>query len=80
MARWKKTVAKILSAHHYDNLDFSDFEGALKGVGYALRGQAGSHKTYEQDGWEQMHLQPKNGKAKEYQVRQFKKELINHGY
>jgi len=80
MARWKKTVAKILAETRFQNLDFADFEGAVKGVGYSYTRTKGSHDTYEQDGWESMHLQPENGKAKPYQVRQFKKELINHGY
>jgi len=80
MARWKKTVAKILAEKRFHNLDFTDLEGALKGVGYSYTRTKGSHDTYEQDGWEPMHLQPKNGKAKEYQVWQFKEELKNHGY
>jgi len=71
MARWKKTVAKILTQTHYENLDFADLKGALKGVGYTFKGQEGSHEVYKQDGWEQMNIQPKKGKAKDYQVRQF---------
>jgi len=77
MARWKKTVAKILAETRFRNLDF---EGAVKGVGYSYTRTKGSHDTYEQDGWEPMHLQSENGEAKPYQVRQFKKELQHHGY
>jgi len=80
MARWKKTVAKILAETRFRNLDFADFEGAVKGVGYRYSRTVGSHDTYEQAGWEPMHLQSENGEAKPYQVRQFKKELKNHGY
>jgi|GEM_PF-631159 len=80
MARWKKTVAKILRETKFENLDFADFEGAIKGVGYCYNRTAGSHDIYVQDGWRNMDIQPENGKAKPYQVRQFKKELINHDY
>jgi len=80
MARWKKTIAKILTTTRYDNLDVADLRGAIKGVGYKFKSQEGSHERYTQEGWENMNIQSENGKAKPYQVRQFKKELINHGY
>jgi len=80
MARWKKTVAKILAETRFQNLDFADFEGAIKGVGYCFKNQEGSHKVYVQDGWERMVILPENGKAIPYQVRDFKKELKRHDY
>jgi len=42
--------------------------------------EKGSHKWYHQTGREQMCVQPKNGKAKAYQVGQLRKELREHGY
>jgi len=83
MARWKKTVAKILAAQNsksFHSLDFDDFEGAIKGVGYEFHNQEGSHKVYKKAGWERMVILPENGKAIPYQVRDFRKELRKHGY
>jgi len=80
MARWKKTLAKILTAKADHSIDFKDFESVLKGVGYTHVHTRGSHDTYKQAGWEQMHIQPKNGKAKPYQLEQFRKEFRNHGH
>jgi len=80
MANWKTTLEKVLSGKADRSIAFKAFCALLERVGYTLDRERGSHKWYEQDGWEPMPVQPEAGKAKDYQVRDLRKELKRHGY
>ncbi|KXU38152.1 hypothetical protein AXK11_01125 [Cephaloticoccus primus] len=83
MANWKKTLERILDEKgRYDaSIAFGDFRVVLVRVGYVLAHRSGSHQSYRQKGWELMVVVPRaDGKAKEYSVKDLRKELKEHGY
>lgn len=52
-------------------LSFKEFETLLKNCGWILDRQNGSHKIFYSEDGIRLPIQNRNGKAKEYQVRQF---------
>lgn len=56
-------------------LSFANFEALLKSCGWALKRQAGSHRVWKAPSGKAVPFQPREGKAKPYQVRQFLKLL-----
>jgi len=80
MANWKTTLEKVLSGRADRSIDYKAFCALIEHLGYELDRQRGSHKWYRQRGWEPMPVQPEGGKAKDYQVRDLRKELKEHGY
>ena len=70
MSRPEKTLEKILSGFSDANLAFSDLNGVLVSLGFKVRIRGGHHIFSREDVPEILNLQPKNNKAKPYQVRQ----------
>ena len=69
---------KVLGGRSDANLAFTEVVGLLKGLGFDLRIK-GSHHILTKEGIEEiLNLQPKNGKAKPYQVKQVRKAIVRY--
>ena len=74
----KKTMFKVLGGRSDANLAFTEVVGLLKSLGFDLRIK-GSHHILTKDGIEEiLNLQPKNGKAKPYQVKQVRQVIVRY--
>lgn len=79
MSRHDKTLRKVLGGRSDANLSFADLCGLLKHLGFAERIR-GDHHIFTREGLaEIINLQPKDGQAKPYQVRQVRKLIVEHG-
>jgi len=71
MGRAEKLAAKILSGKADKNFAFNDLCYVLETAGFQSRSGKGSHRIYYKEGVvEIVNVQPRNGKAKPYQVKQ----------
>ena len=78
MGLGKKTMFKVLGGRSDANLAFTEVVGLLKDLGFDLRIK-GSHLILTKEGIEEiLNLQPKNGKAKPYQVKQVRKVIVRY--
>ncbi|POY37848.1 toxin HicA [Solitalea longa] len=76
MSKFQKLINKILSGNSDNNIDFDDLVKLLLKLNFIQRNSGGSHYIfYKEDISEIINLQPKDGKAKPYQVKQVR-ELI----
>lgn len=67
-------IAKLLATAKANpaGLDFKDLQRLLGAAGFDLARTAGSHFIYKRAGVpEILNIQPRDGRAKPYQVRQF---------
>jgi hypothetical protein len=79
MSRAEKLAAKILSGRSDRNFDFDDLCYILERAGFQFRPGKGSHRIYYKDGVaEIINLQPRDGKAKPYQVKQVRELLLKY--
>ncbi|MGH8523131.1 MAG: type II toxin-antitoxin system HicA family toxin [Gammaproteobacteria bacterium] len=70
MARAEKLLEK--ARNNPSGLSFDDFETLLGRLGWAQRGQEGSHRLWYSPKGHRLPIQPaRNGRAKRYQVKQF---------
>jgi predicted RNA binding protein YcfA (HicA-like mRNA interferase family) len=61
------------------NFAFNDLCYILERAGFQLRPGKGSHRIYYKDGVvEIVNVQPRNGKAKPYQVKQVRELLLKY--
>ena len=78
MGRAEKIAAKILTGKADQNLAFDDLCYLLDRAGFASR-RKGSHRIYYKDGIaEIINIQPRNAKAKPYQVKQVRELLLKY--
>jgi len=69
----------VLSGRSDANLSFADLCGLLEHLGFAERIR-GDHHIFTRDGLaEIINLQPKDGQAKPYQVKQVRKLIAEYG-
>jgi predicted RNA binding protein YcfA (HicA-like mRNA interferase family) len=79
MSKAEKLAAKILSGRSEKNFAFDDLCYVLERAGFQLRSGRGSHRIYYRDGIvEIVNIQPRNGKAKPYQVKQVRELLLKY--
>ena len=79
MSKAEKLAARILSGRSDKNFAFDDLCYILERVGFQLRSGKGSHRIYYKDGVvEIVNIQPRNGKAKPYQVKQVRELLLKY--
>ncbi len=66
-------LGKLLEAarNNPNGLSFKDFEGLLKQARWAFDRQRGSHQIWYSPKKSLISIQPRAGKAKGYQVKQF---------
>lgn len=78
LSKFDKILQKILNGLSDHNIDFPEFLNLLINLGFELR-QKGSHHILTKDGMEEIvNIQPKNGKAKAYQVKQVREIIIKY--
>ena len=79
MSKAEKLAAKILSGKSDKNFAFSDLCHVLERAGFQSRTGKGSHRIYYKEGVvEIINIQPRNGKAKPYQVKQVRELLLKY--
>ena len=67
----RRLLAKLRQGH-LQNVVFQDFVELVKGYGFQKVRQEGSHRAFAHiQVQEILNLQPVNGEAKPYQIRQF---------
>jgi hypothetical protein len=77
MANQYRLTSLVLNTRTSANIPFDDLRGLMRDLGFAERIR-GSHHIFSRAGIDEIiNLQPKNGKAKVYQVRQVR-ALIQH--
>ena len=80
MSNWDKLLKRILSGQADANIDFGDLCGLLRRMGFDERIEGDHHIFTKPDFPVIINIQPeKNGKAKDYQVRQIRKIFKQHG-
>lgn len=78
MSQHQKILLAILSGTQDSSIMFADMQGALKRLGFDCRVR-GDHYIFTKDGVEEIiNLQPKNGKAKAYQVKQVRQIILRY--
>lgn len=78
MSQTDKLLAKILSGTSDKNITFEQLCQLLIKLGFDERIR-GSHHIYTKDGIEEiLNLQPKQGKAKAYQVKQVREVILKY--
>ena len=78
MAKREKILDTLLRGTSDANIGFSDLCGLLKRLGFSERVR-GDHHIFTRDGVEEiLNLQPKQAKAKPYQVKQVR--AVIHRY
>jgi hypothetical protein len=79
MSKAEKLAAKILSGRSDRNFAFDDLCYILQRAGCQVRSGKGSHLIYYKNGVvEIINIQPRNGKAKPYQVKQVRELLLKY--
>ncbi|MEW6381181.1 MAG: type II toxin-antitoxin system HicA family toxin [bacterium] len=78
MSKYKKLLQQILLGRSYDNILFSDLCQLLIHLGFDERIR-GDHHIFTKNGVEEiLNLQPKGGKAKNYQVKQVRNIIFRY--
>ena len=78
MARWQKTLDRILRGTADANIDFGDLCALLKALKFIERIRGDHHIFTRDDVEEILNLQPRDGKAKPYQVLQVRTVLVRY--
>ncbi|MBK9733465.1 MAG: type II toxin-antitoxin system HicA family toxin [Saprospiraceae bacterium] len=79
MSKSDKILQKILSGLSDKNIAFSDLIIILSKFGFALRTNGSHHILTREDVEEIINIQPKNGQAKPYQVKQVRELIVKYG-
>lgn len=78
MSKQNKLLTKILLGNADANIPFEQLCQLLKNLGFDERIQ-GSHHIFTKEGIEDiLNLQPKQGKAKPYQVKQIRNLILKY--
>lgn len=78
MGKYAKVLRNILSGGTDANIRFADIAHLLTRLGFAQRIR-GDHSIFTKPGVEEIiNLQPKNGMAKNYQVKQVRNMILKH--
>ncbi|MCB0648119.1 MAG: type II toxin-antitoxin system HicA family toxin [Saprospiraceae bacterium] len=78
MSKTDKILQKILSGLSDKNIAFSELINLLSKFGFELRINGSHHIFVREDVAEIINLQPKNGQAKPYQVKQIRELIIKY--
>lgn len=78
MSKFDKLILKLLMANSDKNFEFNDLVKILMNVSFDVRIK-GSHHIFTKEGVEEIiNIQPLDGKAKPYQVRQVRELLLKY--
>jgi hypothetical protein len=75
MSREEKLLARLRDFQRDNNWDFGELCGLLQRLGFEMRISGSHHFFSRSDLQDKINLQPQNGRAKSYQVRQVRKTL-----
>jgi predicted RNA binding protein YcfA (HicA-like mRNA interferase family) len=79
LSKTYKILFKIINGLSDKNIGFDEFLNFLIGLGFELRIK-GSHHILNKDSIDEIiNIQPKNGKAKPYQVKQVGELIVKYG-
>ncbi|MBI2426138.1 MAG: type II toxin-antitoxin system HicA family toxin [Candidatus Hydrogenedentes bacterium] len=78
MGKYSKLRQKILAGSSDGNIDFSTLCLFLERLGFEERIHGSHHIFTRNDVVEIINLQPKEGKAKPYQVKQIRRILVQY--
>jgi len=79
VSRITKTLDRVLRGDADANIRFDDLVTLLKHLGFDERVRGSHHIFTRQDVIEILNLQPRDGKAKSYQVKQVRDVIVDHG-
>ena len=78
MSKFEKLMQKLLSGFSDRNMDFDELKSILTKLNFEERVK-GSHHIYFKEGIEEIiNIQPLNGKAKPYKVKQVRELIIKY--
>jgi len=78
MGQYEKLLVRILSGVSDNNIMFTDLQKVLEWLSFTCRIR-GDHFIYTNDGIEEIiNLQPRNNKAKAYQVKQVRNIILKY--
>ncbi len=79
MSKAEKLAARILGGRSDQNFACADLCYLIERAGFRLRPGKGSHRIYYKDGVvEIINIQPRDGNAKPYQVKQVRELLLKY--
>ncbi len=79
MSKFEKLVIKLLSGNADSNFGFEELRNVLLTLGFTERKTSGSHQIFFKEGIpEIINIQPKDGKAKPYQVKQVRNIILKY--
>lgn len=75
----KKIYNDVVSGKSDNNINFNDFCNLIIDLGFDMKRQKGSHKSYYHSGINEcMTIQNAHSKAKGYQVRQLRNIIVKY--
>ena len=78
MGKYEKLLQRILSGTSDNNIKFSEICQLLKKLGFSERIK-GDHYIFTKNNIEEIiNIQPKNSKAKSYQVKQIRNLIVKY--
>ncbi len=78
MGKYEKLLQRILSGTSDNNIQFTELCQLLKKLGFAERIK-GDHYIFTKNNIEEIiNIQPKNSKAKSYQIKQIRNLIIKY--
>ena len=78
MGKYEKLLQRILSGTSDNNIRFAELRQILKKLGFSERIK-GDHHIFTRDNIEEIiNIQPKNNKAKGYQVKQIRNLIVKY--
>ena len=78
MSQREKLIVKILCGANDNNIPFDELCNLLISFGFLLRTNGSHHIFYRHGIDEILNIQPKNGMAKAYQVKQVRNIIIKY--
>lgn len=78
MSQREKLIIKILSGTKDNSILFDEACYLLENLGFSVRIKGSHHIFFREDVEEILNIQPKDGKAKAYQVKQIRNIIIKY--
>ena len=78
MGKFEKLIFKLLSGTSDNNFGFDDLVKILNSLGFDSRIKASHHIFFKNGVEEIINIQPKDGKAKPYQVKQVRELIVKY--
>jgi hypothetical protein len=76
VSKFAKTLQRVLRGTSDSNIEFNDLRALLQHLGFTERIRGDHHIFTREDVREILNVQPRNGKAKPYQVKQVRNVIL----